>query len=58
MGLGIGLLLAYVIRQRRILGRMDSLNAENRFLKGEIDRSQSTEKELRKDLREAEIERT
>ena len=58
MGLGIGLLLAYVIRQRRILGRMDSLDAENRFLKGEIDRSQSTEKELRKDLREAEIERT
>ncbi|MEC8866273.1 MAG: DNA recombination protein RmuC, partial [Verrucomicrobiota bacterium] len=58
LGLGIGLLLAYVIRQRRILGRMDSLDAENRFLKGEIDRSQSTEKELRKDLREAEIERT
>ena len=58
LGLGIGLLLAYVIRQRRILGRMDSLDAENRFLKREIDRSQSTEKELRKDLREAEIERT
>ena len=58
LGLGIGLLLAYVIRQRRILGRMDSLDAENRFLKGEIDRSQSTEKELRKDLSQAEIERT
>ena len=58
LGLGVGLLLAYVIRQRRILGSMDSIDAENRFLKGEIDRSHSTEKELRKDLREAEIERT
>ena len=58
LGLGIGLLLAYVIRQRKLLGSIDSLGAENRMLKEEIKRTQTTESELREKLRQAEIERT
>jgi len=58
LGLGIGLLLAYVIRQRKLLGSIDSLGAENRMLKEEINRTQITESELREKLRQAEIERT
>ena len=58
LGLGIGLLLAYVMRQRKLLGSIDSLGAENRMLKEEINRTQTSESDLREKLRQAEIERT
>ena len=57
MAIGIGVLLLFIVRQRRQQGGIDSLSTENRLLKEEIKRGGVLEKELRESLRQAEIDR-
>ena len=54
---GLGALVAYILKNRGTFHARDSLEAENRLLKEEIQRSQNVEITLRDELRQAENDR-
>ena len=57
LAIGLGALIAYILKQRRSNETSDSLAAENRLLKEEIQRAQQVENSLREELRQSDAER-
>ena len=57
LAIGLGALIAYILKQRGSKEASDSLAAENRLLKEEIQRAQQVENSLREELRQADAER-
>ena len=57
MAIGLGVLVAYILKQRGSKEASDSLAAENRLLKEEIQRAQQVENSLREELRQSDAER-
>ena len=58
LAMGLGFMLAYVLRQRGKGESVDALATENRMMREEIERAKNTENELRGNLRVLEIDRT
>lgn len=54
---GLGVLVGYILKQRRTASARDSLEAENRLLKEEMERAQQLEHSLREELRQSDAER-
>ena len=54
---GLGVLVGYILKQRRTASARDSLEAENRLLKEEMERAQQMEHSLREELRQSDAER-
>ena len=57
LAIGLGALVAYILKQRGSKEASDSLAAENRLLKEEIQRAQQVENSLREELRQSDAER-
>ena len=57
LAIGLGALIAYILKQRGSKEASDSLAAENRLLKEEIQRAQQVENSLREELRQSDAER-
>jgi DNA recombination protein RmuC len=57
LAIGLGALVAYILKQRGSKEASDSLAAENRLLKEEIQRAQQVEYSLREELRQSDAER-
>jgi len=57
LAIGLGALVAYIIKQRGSKEASDSLAAENRLLKEGIQRAQQVEYSLREELRQSDAER-
>ena len=54
---GLGVLVGYILKQRGTASARDSLEAENRLLKEEMERAQQLEHSLREELRQSDAER-
>ena len=54
---GLGALVAYILKQRGTASVRDSLEAENRLLKGDMERAKQVEYSLREELRKSDAER-
>ena len=54
---GLGALVAYILKQRGTASVRDSLEAENRLLKEDIERAKQVEYSLREELRKSDAER-
>ena len=57
LAIGLGALIAYILKQRGSKEASDSLAAENRLLKEEIQRAQQVENSLREEIRQSDAER-
>ena len=57
LAIGLGALVAYILKQRGSNEASESLAAENRLLKEEIQRAQQVENSLREELRQSDAER-
>ncbi len=57
LAIGLGALIAYILKQRGSKEASDSLAAENRLLKEEMERAQQLEHSLREELRQSDAER-
>ena len=54
---GLGALVGYIFKQRGTASVRDSLEAENRLLKEDLERAQQVENSLREELRQSDAER-
>ena len=54
---GLGALVGYILKQRGTASVRDSLEAENRLLKEDLERAQQVENSLREELRQSDAER-
>ena len=57
LAIGLGALIAYILKQRGSKEASESLAAENRLLKEEMQRAQQVENSLREELRQSDAER-
>ena len=55
--MGLGALVGYILKQRGTASVRDSLEAENRLLKEDLERAQQLEHSLREELRQSDAER-
>ena len=57
LAVGFGVLVGYIVKQRGTASARDTLEAENRLLKEEMERAQQLEHSLREELRQSDAER-
>ena len=58
LGIGLGILLVFVLRQRAGASTLESLRTENRLLSEEVEKARALEGDLREELKSSDIERT